>query len=103
MTKPGVQKPHCEPWVATIACCTGCSPPSRTWRSSTVDHLLAVDLAQELDAGVDRLIDHAAGAQVAQRHRAGAAIALAAAFLGAAGAFLQPQIVEQCGHGRHDR
>jgi hypothetical protein len=25
MTKPGVQKPHCEPWKSTIACCTGCS------------------------------------------------------------------------------
>ena len=28
MTKPGVQKPHCEPWQSTIACCTGCSVPS---------------------------------------------------------------------------
>ena len=32
MTKPGVQKPHCEPWHATSACCTGCG----CGRSSTV-------------------------------------------------------------------
>ena len=36
MTKPGVQKPHCEPWQSTIACCTGCSAPSGPFRSSTV-------------------------------------------------------------------
>jgi hypothetical protein len=24
ITKPGVQKPHCEPWQSTMACCTGC-------------------------------------------------------------------------------
>ena len=25
ITMPGVQKPHCEPCLSTIACCTGCS------------------------------------------------------------------------------
>ena len=27
ITKPGVQKPHCEPWHSTMACCTLCSWP----------------------------------------------------------------------------
>ncbi|MCY1456443.1 hypothetical protein D9M71_736640 [compost metagenome] len=35
MTKPGVQKPHCEPWQSTMACCTPCSWP-RCLRSSTL-------------------------------------------------------------------
>src|SRR5690606_16979849 len=39
MTKPGVQKPHCEAWVSTIACWTGCRP-SPSARSSTVNNAL---------------------------------------------------------------
>ena len=26
MTIPGVQKPHCEPCISHIRCCTGCRP-----------------------------------------------------------------------------
>ena len=26
MTKPGVQKPHCEPWLLASRACTGCRP-----------------------------------------------------------------------------
>ncbi|MCY1551237.1 hypothetical protein D9M68_875540 [compost metagenome] len=39
MTKPGVQKPHCEPWQSTMACCTLCNWP---WclRSSTLINCL---------------------------------------------------------------
>ena len=40
ITKPGVQKPHCEPWHSTIACCTGCSAPPSPCRSSTVKSAL---------------------------------------------------------------
>ena len=36
MTKPGVQKPHCDPWQSTIARCTGCSVPSGAFRLSTL-------------------------------------------------------------------
>ena len=36
ITKPGVQKPHCEPWQATIARWAGCVPR----RSSTVTRAL---------------------------------------------------------------
>ena len=100
MTKPGVQKPHCEPWV-DHRLLHGMQAALADMEIVDGDHFLAVDLAQEQDAGIDRLIDHAAVAQRAQRHRAGAAIALAAAFLGAAGAFLQPQIVEQRRHRRY--
>ena len=56
---------------------------------------LAVDLAEQQDAGIDRLIDELAVLERAQRHGAGAAVAFAAAFLGAARAFIEPQIVEQ--------
>ena len=33
---PGVQKPHCEPWQSTMACCTGCKLPSVRFKLSTV-------------------------------------------------------------------
>ena len=36
ITKPGVQKPHCEPWQSTMACCTAWRSPSGLRRSSTV-------------------------------------------------------------------
>ena len=36
MTKPGVQKPHWEPWLATMACWMGCNAPSH-FRLSTVN------------------------------------------------------------------
>ena len=32
MTKPGVQKPHCEPWCSTNAACTGCRLAAATPR-----------------------------------------------------------------------
>jgi hypothetical protein len=36
ITKPGVQKPHCEPCSSTIRRCTGWSAPSAPRRCSTV-------------------------------------------------------------------
>ena len=36
MTKPGVQKPHCEPCASAIALCTGWRPERRVPRPSTV-------------------------------------------------------------------
>ena len=59
--------------------------------------LLAVQRADELDAGIDRAIAQAVAVQLAQHHGAGAAIALAAAFLGADAALRAAQIVQ---HGR---
>ena len=59
------------------------------------DDLGAVGLAGEQDAGIDRLVDEALAAQPPQHHRAGAAIALGAALLGAGRALGQAQIVEQ--------
>ena len=35
-TKPGVQKPHCEPWCSTIARWTGCGSPPGPAMPSTV-------------------------------------------------------------------
>lgn len=40
ITKPGAQKPHCEPWQSTTACCTECNEPSACLRSSTVNSAL---------------------------------------------------------------
>ena len=57
--------------------------------------------ADEQDAGVDRLVAHAAAVQAADRDRAGAAVALGAAFLGADPALHEAQIVEHR-HGRID-
>ena len=36
ITKPGVQKPHCEPWQRTIASWAGCSSPDGDAMSSAV-------------------------------------------------------------------
>ena len=59
------------------------------------DDMAAVERAEEADAGIDAFIDQLAAGQPADQHRAGAAIALGAAFLGAAQRAAQPQIVEQ--------
>src|SRR3954451_12390321 len=56
--------------------------------------LAAVDLADEQDAGIHRLIDEALG-EAPQHNRTGPAIALGAAFLGAGRALSEAQVVEQ--------
>ena len=61
MTKPGVQKPHCEPCLSTIACCTGMQLAA-VGEILDRDDVGAVGLAGEQDAGIDRLIDHAIAA-----------------------------------------
>ena len=104
ITKPGVQKPHCEPWQSTIACCTGCSAPSGCAQVFDGEQRLAVERRQELDAGVDRALQAATAAGVARRQfadhdRAGAAVAFGAAFLGAGAARVLAQPVEH-GAGR---
>jgi hypothetical protein len=58
-------------------------------------HVGAVGHAGHQDAAVDGLVDHLAVDQPAERHGAGAAVAFGAALLGAAGAFAQPEVVEQ--------
>ena len=65
------------------------------------EQLRAVELADEQDAGVDRLVAHATALQAADRDRAGAAVTLGAAFLGAHAALHQAQVVEHR-HGRID-
>ena len=94
MTKPGVQKPHCEPWHSTIACWTGCSEPSGCAQVLDRDQLLAVQLRQEQDAGVERAVAQALAVRLAEHHGAGAAIAFGAALLGAGPALHLTQIVQ---------
>ena len=65
------------------------------------DEFLAVELHDKQDAGVDRLIGDTAVLQASECHGAGAAIALVAAFLGAARPLFQPQIVQYGAHRRH--
>ena len=60
-------------------------------------HLRAVHLAQQQDAGIDRLVMDAPVPHPAQGHGAGPAIALRATLLGADAALLQPQIVQKRG------
>ena len=71
------------------------------------ENLAAVQAAYELDAAIDRLIAQAPIEGAHANHRAGAAVAFVAAFLGASQPGLQAQIIEQ-GHagvdvGQHDR
>ncbi len=56
ITKPGVQKPHCVASASISACCTGCSAPSAAARPSTVSTRAAVELRQQHQAGIDRLV-----------------------------------------------
>ena len=59
------------------------------------DQLGAVDLSEQENAGIDRLIDEPAIMRARQHDRAGAAITLGATLLGAGRALLQPDPVEQ--------
>jgi hypothetical protein len=61
------------------------------------DEFRAVDLAQQQDAGIDRLVMHAPVPQASERHGAGAAITLGAAFLGAEMPLIEPQVVKKRG------
>ena len=64
------------------------------------DQLCAVDLAEQRDAGIDRLMHQAAVALARHHHGAGAAIALRAAFLGAGRTLLKAQPIKQRGARR---
>jgi hypothetical protein len=59
------------------------------------DQLGPVELSQEIDAGIHRLVGKLALAQARERHRAGAAIALGATLLRAEAALVETQVVEQ--------
>ena len=61
------------------------------------DQLGAIHLADQRDAGIDRLVDQAAVALAHQNDGAGAAVAFRAAFFGAGGALLEAQPVEHGG------
>jgi hypothetical protein len=90
-TKPGVQKPHCDCRDGRSSPLHRVQLPSGPAMPSTVRTALPSQLRQEQDAGVQR----AAPRRVGHHHRAGAAIALVAAFLGAGQAALFAQPVEQ--------
>ena len=64
------------------------------------DQFGAVELAEQSDAGIDRLVDQSAVALAHDHDSAGAAIAFRAAFLGADRPLLQAQPVEQSGARR---
>jgi hypothetical protein len=101
IAKPGVQKPHCEPWHSTSACCTGCSAPSGLLQVFDREQGLAVERGRELDAGIDRLQFQLAVFQRTDDHGAGAAVALGAAFLGAGAAQVLPQVLQDGLRRRH--
>ena len=58
----------------------------------------AVDLTEQLDARIDRLVHDLAVDEPAERHGTGTAITLVAAFLGPGQRPLQPQVIEQRPH-----
>ena len=60
------------------------------------DQFLAMNLAQQNDAGIDRLITHTAIMRCSQHNSAGPAIAFIAAFFCAFRFFREAQIVKQC-------
>ena len=83
---PGVQKPHCVPPCSTSACCSGCSCAAGG-QPLDGDDVAARRLQRQHQAGVDRRAVH--------QHRAGAAVAVAAALLGAGQAEPVAQQLEQ--------
>ena len=100
MTKPGVQKPHCEPWHSTIACCTGCSEPSGWRRSSTVKSALPSSVGRNWMHALTALKSTPPASLRSPTHdRARAAVAFGAAFLGAGAMRVLAQILQ---HGAGD-
>ena len=79
--------------MSTIACCNGCSSPP-AGEILDRDQLGAVELAQEQNAGVERLVGEPAAPEPRQHHRACAAIPFGAAFLRSLRSHLLPQPVE---------
>ena len=51
---PGVQKPHCRPWLSRNACCSGCSSSARRRDALDGEQLVAVGLHREHQAGARR-------------------------------------------------
>ncbi len=74
MMKPGVQMPHCKPASSRKACCSGCR--SLGFRE-------AFDRFQPATFDLDRQHEAAIHRPAIEKHRAGSAIAVRAAFLGA--------------------
>ncbi len=72
-TMPGVQMPHCAPPCSRNACCTACSTSASATPSIVV--ISAPSACTTAQAAVHELAVH--------EHRAGAALAFAAALLGA--------------------
>ena len=83
---PGMQKPHCAALLSRKASCSGSSSPSRGQALDGQD-VGAVGLDRQHQAGVDRA--------PVDEHRAGAALAHDAAFLGAGQADVVAQHFEQ--------
>ncbi len=71
--KPGVQKPHCRPWLSMNACCSGCSSSPLRQAFDGAD-FAAFGLHREHQARAHRL--------AVEQHRAGAADAVLAADMG---------------------
>ena len=94
MMKPGVQKPHWDPCRSTMAALDRVEPVVLgkvldRHQFSTVDH------AEQQNAAVHRLVDQLSLDETPERDRAGAAVALAAAFLGAGLSLPKTQVVEK--------
>ena len=80
---PGVQKPHCRPWLSRNASCSGCSLSADGAMPSTVRMLVAVRLHRQHQAGARRA--------AVEQDGAGAADAVLAAEMGAGQAELVAQ------------
>ena len=95
-TKPGVQKPHCEPWHSIIACCTGARIRFAA-QAFDGDDVRAVELKHELNARIDRPINQptSVGGCSADEHAARAAVAFAADDLGAGQPANAAQIIRE--------
>ena len=92
---PGVQMPHWAPPArgTPVWSGTGAAPRRRFGEALDGAHVAAIDLADGHQAGVHHL--------AVEEHRAGAALALAAALLGAGQAEVLAQHVEQPAHAGH--
>jgi hypothetical protein len=89
---PGVQKPHCDPCSRAFL-----DGMQRAVLGEVLDRnqLGAVDLAEQRDARIHRLVHQTAVAFARDNHGAGAAIALGATLFGAGRTLVKAQPIEQ--------
>jgi hypothetical protein len=101
MTKPGVQKPHCEPWYRPSPAAPDAAGPGDRSADADRHDMASIERADETDAGIDAFIDQlpseapTSTVQAPQSPSAQPSLVPRSA--------VEPQEIEQGLHRRHGR